>query len=136
MATSGTPNGGLDEIGRSAYVNHADLTLVAYTNARDSLGPASAASNLVQPAVQNAYAPIVLDGTWTSVNGDLTYQHSTVNIRGTQHPGWTATGAWSAPVTGVALVYGSILMHFYDLTSADFVPVNGSFLDVDLATII
>lgn len=141
MATSGTPNGGLDEIGESAYKNHPAYALVAYTNARDSLGPNTLATNLLQPLVQNGYAPIALSGPWTSVNGDVSYTHPVVNPRtGHAFPFWLASGAWSAAVTGIAMVYGARVIHFADLTvlgvPQDFVPVNGSWLEVDLLTII
>jgi hypothetical protein len=132
MATAGTPNLGLDEVGRSAYTNHADYTLVAYTNARNSLGALTDATDLVQPDVLNGYSPILLDGVWSSTNGDVTYVHPGAN----PYPRWTATGSWNLPVTGVAIVSGATVLHFMDLSTANFVPVNGSWLQVDLATIV
>jgi len=113
MAHKGTPNAGLVEIGERVYVNGADLTLVAYTNSPDSLGAATVAADLVQPAEANGYAPILLDGTWSvDSNGIVTY------LDGGLSPGWTASGTWSAPVTGVAIITGTRVLHFRDLDDA------------------
>ena len=110
MARKGTPNGGLAELGERAYVNGADFTLVAYTNTPNSLGPTTVAADLVQPTEANGYAPIVLNGTWAvDATGIVTYDHG-----GGTNPTWTATGTWSAPVTGAALLYGSRVVHFRD----------------------
>ena len=114
MAHKGTPNGGLVEIGERVYVNGADLTLVAYTNSPDSLGAATVAADLVQPAEANGYAPILLDGTWSvDSNGIVTYLHA-----GGLSPTWSATGTWSAPVTGAAIIIGARVLHFRDLDDA------------------
>lgn len=129
MATQGSPYGGLDDIASLAYVSGA-LTLVCYTNTANSLSESTVAANLTQPSTANGYAPIVLDGTWSSVNGILTYQHSS----GT-HPTWTATGSWSATVTGVAIIRGLTVRHFRDLSAA-FVASAGRKLAVDLDTVI
>lgn len=107
MAHSGTPYGGLAEIAERVYINGADLTLVAYTNSPDSLGPDSVAADLVQPTQANGYAPIVLNGTWSNANGVISYDHP-------GDPTWTASGTWSAPVTGCAIIYGARIMHFRD----------------------
>lgn len=129
MATQGTPNAGLDDIASLAYVSGA-LTLVAYTNPGNSLGSTTVAADLTQPTSSNGYAPITLNGTWTSVNGVLTYIHSTPT-----NPGWTATGAWSANVSGVAIIRGSVVRHFKDLASA-FIAAAGKKLEVDLASVL
>lgn len=129
----GVPNGGLDEVGRSAFVNHPPYTLVCYTNARNSLGVGTLVTNLVQPNVLNGYAPILLDGVWASLNGDETYTHRP----GVPKPKWIATGAWSAAVTGVAMVYNAIVVAFSDIPGGvDFVAANGGFLEADLITVI
>ena len=131
MATSGTPKEGLDLIGDRAYVAGADLTLVAYTNTANSLDADSVYATLTQPTSSNGYAPILLDGTWTSTDGIMTYVHSTPT-----HPTWTATGAWSATVTGIAIVSGtSTLVHFKDLSVA-FTAANGRKLAADLDTVL
>lgn len=128
MATQGTPNSGLDDIASLAYVSGA-LTLVCYTNAADSLGPSTVAADLNQPTEQAGYAPIVLNGTWTSVNGVVTYLHSTgVN------PRWVAQGAWSAVVTGVAIIRGSTCRHFKDISP--FTAAAGKPLEVDLNSVV
>lgn len=142
MARQGTPNGGLNEIAERAYVNGADFTLVAYTNAQDSLGPNTVAADLTQPTSANGYAPIVLTGTWTSTNGVLGYSHPAgPNADALGNPGWFPTGAWSAPVTGVALVYGSRVVQFYDHrdgagVAASFTAAAGKRLVVDLTTLL
>ena len=129
MAHKGTPNGGLVEIGERVYVNGADLTLVAYTNSPNSLGAATVAADLVQPAVANGYAPILLDGTWAvDSNGIVTY------LDGGQSPGWTASGTWSAPVTGVAIIIGTRVLHFRDLddSGSSWVAETGRKLAVNI----
>jgi hypothetical protein len=119
----------LDDIASLAYFSGA-LTLVAYTNPGDSLGPTTVAADLNQPTQVNGYAPIVLDGTWSTDNGVVTYLHSTgVN------PRWVALGAWSAPVTGVAMIRGSVCRHFKDLDSA-FSAAAGKPLEVDLNSVL
>lgn len=129
MATQGTPNEGLDDIASLSYVSGA-LTLIAYTNTAGSLGSTTVGADLNQPTQVNGYAPILLDGTWTTVDGVVTYLHSTgVN------PGWVALGAWSAPVTGVAIVRGSIVRHFKDCDSA-FSAAAGKPLEVDLNSVV
>jgi hypothetical protein len=129
LATQGSPNEGLDDIASLAYFSGA-LTLVAYTNPGDSLGPTTVAADLNQPTQVNGYAPIVLDGTWSTDNGVVTYLHSTgVN------PRWVALGAWSAPVTGVAMIRGSVCRHFKDLDSA-FSAAAGKPLEVDLNSVL
>jgi hypothetical protein len=127
MASQGTPNSGLDDIAAAAYVS-GELTLIAYTNAAGSLGAGTVAGDLVQPAQNNGYTPIVLDGTWASVNGVVTYDHP-------GFPTWSTTGAWSAVVTGVAILRAGILRHFKDLDSA-FTAASNKKLAVDLLSVI
>lgn len=129
MATSGTPHAGLDVIATRAYVDGADFSLVAYTNAADSLGDATVTADLTQPTSANGYAPITLDGTWSTSDGVITYVHSTPT-----NPTWTATGSWSGVVRGVAIVYGTDVVHFKDLASA-FTASTGKKLAVDLSTV-
>ena len=129
MATKGTPFGGRDEIAERAYVNGADFSLVCYTNTPNSLTDSAVVATLVQPVVANGYAPIVLNGTWSVVNGILTYVHSTPTF-----PTWTATGTWSATVNGVAMIYGSRVIHFKDLVTP-FVAANGRKLQIDMNTV-
>ena len=131
MATSGTPKEGLDLIGDRVYISGADLTLIAYTNAGNSLDADSVYADLTQPSVSNGYAPITLDGTWTATDGIMTYVHSTPT-----HPTWTATGTWSGTVNGAAIVSGtSVLVHFKDL-AVPFTAANGRKLAVDLDTVL
>lgn len=116
MARQGTPNGGLDEITERVYVNGADLTLVCYTNAQDSLSAATVAADLTQPTQANGYVPIVLNGTWSTTNGVVTYEHPAgVNTDLFGNPAWFPSAAWSDTVTGVAMIYGSRVVHFMDL---------------------
>jgi hypothetical protein len=129
MARSGTPLGGRDEIAERVYVNGADFTLVAYTNTPDSLGDNTVAADLVQPTVMNGYAPITLNGVWATSSGIVTYDHGTPD-----DPGWTASGPWSAPVTGVALISGSRVVHFkdYNDSGGSWTAVDGRKLAVDI----
>ncbi len=133
MARSGTPDGGLDEIGERVYVNGADFTLVAYTNTPNSLGNSTMVADLVQPTVANGYAPIALNGTWTTVEGLVEYDHGTPD-----NPTWTATGAWSAPVTGAAIITGTRVVHFRDYNDAggSWVAANGRKLAVDITNLL
>lgn len=132
MARRGTPKGGLDEIAERVYVNGADLTLVCYTNAANSLGPDTVAADLAQPTESAGYAPITLDGTWSSQDGIVTYEH---NGPSDPDPVWTASGAWSEPVTGVALITGTRVVHFKDYREdgTQWVASAGRKLRVSLA---
>lgn len=129
MASVGTPASGLDDIASLAYVSGA-LTLVAYTNTPNSLSSTTVAADLNQPTTVNGYAPIVLDGTWSSSGGVVTYLHSTPT-----NPYWLALGAWSANVTGVAIIRGSTCRHFKDLGSA-FIAAAGKKLEIDLNSVV
>lgn len=130
MATSGTANEGLDEIADRTYISGADLTLVAYTNTPNSLEDTSVLGDISQPSQTNGYAPIVLDGTWSSADGVVTYVHSTPT-----HPTFLASGAWSGTVTGVAIVSGTSLWHFKDL-DVPFAAADGRKLQIDLDTVV
>lgn len=142
MARQGTPNGGLVEITERVYVNGADLTLVAYTNAQDSLGPNTVAADLTQPTSSNGYAPIVLSGDWVSNNGIVTYTHPVgPNADALGDPAWFPTGAWSAPVTGIAIVIGTRVLHFMDHRDGAGLPITftaaaGKRLKVDISTLV
>lgn len=114
MAKKGTPNGGLSEIAKRVYIDGPDVTLVAYTNTPNSLGPNTAAADLTQPTSTNGYAPIPLAGTWTETNGVVEYDHD--GLGGS--PEWTPSGPWSSPVTGIALIYGTRVLHFVDYDQA------------------
>lgn len=129
MAIKSTPNGGLDDIAELAYVNGPQLTLVAYLNAADSLGPTTLVADLVQPS-GGGYAPILLNGVWSTVNGIVTYVHSS-----TPRPRWTATGTWSGTVNGVALIRGARVRHFKD-NLTPFVAAAAKVLEIDLSTLV
>lgn len=117
MARQGTPFEGLAEITRRTYTLAPALTLIGYTNAQDSLGNETIAAQLVQPTQENGYAPIVLNGTWTHVNGVVTYEHPPgPNTDDFGNPAWFPSGSWSAPVTGVALIHNNnVLVHYFDV---------------------
>lgn len=135
MAKKGTPRGGLSEIAKRVFIDGPDYTLVAYTNAPNSLGPDSVAADLVQPTEANGYAPITLNGTWNEVNGVVEYDHG----GGNTHPEWTASGTWSAPVTGVAIVYGTRIQHFMDydqVGSGSWIAAAGRKLRVRIADVL
>lgn len=145
MATEGTPAEGLQEIG-DRYVGPAavDLVLVAYHNAGDSLDDATVLADLTLPTVENGYAPIVLDGTWDTTNGILTYTHSSTLVDANPSlTGWAASGTWTAgAVNGVAILAqsGSPLaptevVHFHDL-DAPFTAAAGKKLGIDLVTVL
>ena len=133
MAIKGTPNAGLDDIASLAYIGIV-LTLVAYTNAANSLGAASVAADLAQPATANGYTPISLTGTWASASGVLTYTHVAGPNNFNGDPGWQASGAWSGTVNGIALLHGAVLRHFSDLATP-FVAASLKKLVIDLATV-
>jgi len=135
MAKKGTPAGGLSEIAKRTYIDGLDFTLVAYTNTPDSLGPSTLAADLTQPTSANGYAPIVLNGTWSESGGVVTYDHDGSG----GHPGWDASGTWSAPVTGVAIVYGTRVMHFRDydpVGSTTWIAAAGKKLRVSIADVL
>lgn len=128
MATSGTPNEGLDYAAGRVYGSH--LTLVAYTNAADSLGPATVYANLSQPS-GGGYAPIVLDGTWSYLNGTVSY------LKAGLPPRWTATGVWSSTVVGTAMVdaLAGKVLHFKD-NAVPFTAANGRVLEIDITNLV
>lgn len=141
MARQGTPKGGLNEITKRVYEDGADLTLVCYTNTQDSLTADTVAADLTQPTVANGYAPIVLTGTWSRSDGVVTYTHPAgPSADEFGNPGWFPTGTWSAPVTGVAIIYGSAVVHFMDNrdgggTPNTFTAASGKKFIVDMATV-
>ena len=129
MASEGTPFQGLDYA--AARVYGSQLSLVAYTNAADSLDDDTVYADLVQPTLSGGYAPIALDGTWSFADGTVTYLKSGAN------PRWTATGSWSGNVTGVAMVDVSAgkILHFRDLSTV-FVAANLKKLEVDITNLV
>ena len=131
MATEGTPYQGLDYAASKLYVSSV-LSLVAYTNAANSLSDATVYADLTQPASANGYAPILLNGVFTSTNGTVTYDHGTPD-----NPRWTATGSWGTTVNGIAMVDVSAgkILHFRDC-AVPFVAANLRKLDVDLTTLL
>jgi hypothetical protein len=131
--SSGTTNGGLTELGAAGYTNHAAYTLVAYTNAVGTLSASSVAADLSVIVTSNGYAPITLTAAnWTSAAGVVTYLPS---------PVWTATGSWSGTVNGVAIIYGAILMHWWDFDGVapnigPWVASNARKLQPNLTTVL
>lgn len=134
MATRGTPKVGLSDIATLAYVT-GQLSLVAYTNAADSLGPNTVAGDLTQPTAANGYAPITLNGTWSSIDGVTTYTHNVSDPVLGAKPIWTATGTWSATVTGIAMLRGGVIRHFKD-NAVPFVAAAGKKLAVDITNLV
>jgi hypothetical protein len=141
MAREGTPIGGRHLYIQRTLIDGADVTLVAYTNTQGSLGDNTVVADLTQPTQTNGYAPIVLSGTWSKSNGVAAYsQPAGPNTDGDGNPCWFPTGTWSAGVTGVALIYGSDVVHFFDYRDGagdptTFIAAAGKRLPVDLATI-
>lgn len=143
MALKGTPLGGRSEIAKRYLIDGPDTTLVLYTNTRNSLGDNTVTSDLTQPNVTNGYTPLTLVKTgWTELNGVLTYQHPAgPNTDFLNNPCWVPTGAWSATVTGAAMVFGNRVLHFKDATDGagtplDYVAVAGLRYSVSLADLI
>jgi len=123
MATQGSPLAGRTELARRCYVLGDDCSLVCYTNTAGSLGDATLAADLVQPPLANGYSPIALAKTnWTVAGGIATY-YDPAGMAG--DPTWSASGAWGAdPVNGVAMIYGTVVLHFRDLSLAFFAAAN------------
>lgn len=118
MALSGTPHQGRDNIiAPRVYVN---CQLILYTNESDSLDDNTVLADLNQPT-GTGYAPIELNGTWSSVEGVVTYDHGTPD-----DPAFLNTGEsnWSLPVTGAAIISGSDLLHFKDSVDGAGAPVS------------
>lgn len=141
MSREGTPIGGRNLYIQRTLIDGGDLTLVAYTNTQGSLGDDTVLASLTQPTQANGYAPIALSGTWSKSNGVATYVHPagpTADADG--NPCWFPTGVWSAPVTGVALVSGTDVVHFFDYRDGagdptTFIAAAGKRLPIDIATI-
>jgi len=142
MALKGTPFGGRSEIAKRYLIDGPDVTLILYTNTRNSLGDNTVTADLTQPNIANGYTPILLDGTWSETNGVLTYIHSAGgNTDPFGNPCWVPTGAWSATVTGAAMVYGTRCLHFKDATdgaglATDYVATAGLRYAVSMADLI
>lgn len=132
MATSGFTFGGLTLIGSWFTTNATQL--VCYTNAQNSLGDTTVASDLLQPSQTNGYAPITLAAAnWINTNGILTYSTGTGTF--SNNPTWQATGAWSNTVNGVAIIYSTSCVAFKDL-STPWTAANGLKLSIDLLTVL
>jgi hypothetical protein len=129
MSTEGTPFQGLDYAASRIYGAH--LSLIAYTNPPNSLGDSSTFASLTQPALSGGYAPIVLDGTWTFLNGLVTYLKAGAN------PRWTCTGGWSATANGSAIVdvAAGKLLHYKDFATP-FIAANLRKIEVDIANVV
>jgi len=114
-----TPNEGLSLLIRRIYIDGADLTIVGYTNPQGTLNRTTVLADLAQPSLSHGYAPILLDGNWSDDgNGVALYQHSAgVSNDGYGNPAWFATGSWSGPMTGIALIDAAAgkILHFMDL---------------------
>lgn len=142
MASKGTPAAGLTEIARRVFSGPA-YSLVAYTNAQDSLGVNTVASDLVQPTQTNGYAPISIDPNgWSFSGGIATYTHPNLPSNdGFGNPCWVATGAWSGVVQGVALIYGAVVQHYFDLVDGNgaatsFTASAGAKLSIDMQSLV
>lgn len=142
MARQGTPVGGRNLYLQRTLLEGADCTLVAYTNAQDSLGNSTVPGDLSQPTQTNGYSPIALPKAgWTIANGVASYaQAPGANFDSDGNPCWLPTGAWSADVTGVALLQSAVLVHFFDHrdTNGDaavFTAAAGRKLVVDLSSL-
>ncbi len=124
MARQGTPDAGLALMAQRIFAGGA-YTLVAYTNAQNSLDSSAVLSTLIQPSQTNGYSPILLDGVWSVLAGVATYVHSAgASNDGLGNPCWYATGGWSAAVTGVAMVFGSVVQFFVDLKDGNGDPTT------------
>lgn len=116
---------GLDQILTRAYVSGANLTIGLKTN---SIGSLTKSSNLASVnAVSGAgYGALTLtNSNWSTTNGALTYD---------PNPTWTATGTWSAAVTGYYIHDGTYLWHVHD-DAAPYTMTSGKKYVVDLSTI-
>ena len=107
-------------------------TLVAYSNTGGTLSQSSVYTDLTLITTANGYAPITLSAAgWTFSNGVLTRANET----------WSATGVWSAVMTGYAITFGSVLLMYRDLTDSGDVPAPftaaaGKKVRVDLTTVL
>jgi hypothetical protein len=132
VATQGSPKAGRTEIARRVYVIGPACSLVAYTNAGNSLGDDTLAADLTQPPLANGYAPITLASAgWTAAAAVATY----VDPSTTVDPIWTCSADWGVTVNGVAIVFGVTVMHFKDLVSP-FAALRGKKLQITLADLI
>jgi hypothetical protein len=122
-----TPREGLSLYVKRIYIDGPPYTLIGYTNPQGSLGIDSVLADLTQPAQTNGYAPILLDGNWSDNSGVATYAHSLGSSNdGFGNPCWFAAGAWSADLTGVALIDASLgkIQHFMDLRDGSGSPTT------------
>jgi len=116
MASQGTPNEGLDNIIATRVYVSASLFAYCYVNTQDSLGQTSVFADLTQPS-GTGYVPIPLNGTWSSTNGVVTYDHGTPDDPFFQNTEAEGGSNWSQAVTGIAISDGNFILHFKDTSS-------------------
>jgi hypothetical protein len=133
MATNGTPYEGVDNILLNAYTG---LEIILYTKSGNSLDRTTVYADLVEPSNvdsetdPNGYATITLTGTWSSVDGIISYDHP-------GNPTFTNDAPddnWDT-VTGAAITDGTYVLHFKDFgTPVTLTP--GGELQIDLSALI
>ena len=136
MATSGTPNEGLDAISNRVYTSDGTLQLRLYVNLADSLDADTVFADIVEPT-GTGYAPESLTGVFSETDGIVTYDDGTpddVIFENTESEGGSN---WSQAVNGVILydVTNNAVLHFNDL-SVPITMTPGKKLKIDLSTLI
>jgi len=131
MATAGTPFEGRDNIiGPNVYTSALEIRL--YTNSKDSLTSSTVFANMTEPS-GTGYAAIALNGTWSTTNGVVNYDHGS----GT-NPSWENTGGgnWTGAVTGSWITDGTYVLHFKDFSSAPQTVIPGAVIEVDVSNLV
>jgi hypothetical protein len=132
MATWTTPFEGRDNIVAAQVYVSGNLDLRLYTNAADSLSATTVLADLTAP-VGSGYAIVTLAGSWSSSNGQVTYDHGTPD-----NVVWTAADSWSGgDVVGIAMTDGTYVLHTKDLVLGPVTMTAASPpIEVDLSTFI
>ena len=131
MADSGTAHEGVDNVLINAYTG---LKLILYTNGFQAFDRDSVLADFTEPdsvdseSDPNGYAPVLLNGTWSSLQSVITHVPDVT---------FTNTGnseAWNI-VYGAAMVTATHVLHWKDFANEYALDVGQS-LVVDLSSMV
>lgn len=111
------------------------LTLRLYVNVQDSLDATTVFADMTEPT-GIGYAPITLNGVWSSSDGVITYDHGTPDDPVFENTNSEGGANWSNPITGVWMTDGVSVLHFQDLVVSSVTMTPGYKLRVDISTLV
>ena len=131
MAVSGTPYEGRDNIvGPLVYTSA--LQLLLYTNTQDTLNASSVLADISE-ATGTGYVKVNMTGSWSWVNGIVTYDHGTPDDIIFEN---TGTLDWPTAVTGSAIIDGTYILHYKDLAIGSIILQPGFQLKIDISSLV